>query len=137
MTQADGLERLAGGVLWPGFLGREVPAWLADALAGGLAGVVYFAQNLGGDTTALSAEIHRLNPRALIGIDEEGGSVTGRVFEACGQFLAVAEGWQRGPSTDPIDDPTKLGPVVADLLANARRNSGIDGQPGTWPQPQD
>ena len=40
-------------------------------------------------------------------------------------------------STDPIDDPTKLGPVVADLLANARRNSGIDGQPGTWPQPQD
>ena len=67
---------------------------------------------------------------------EEAAGVTGRVFEASGQFLAVAEGWQRGPSTDPIDDPTQLGPVVADLLANARRNSGINGDPGGWPQPQ-
>ena len=67
---------------------------------------------------------------------DEAAGVTGRVFEASGQFLAVAEGWQRGPSTDPIDDPTKLGPVVADLLAHARRNSGINGDPGGWPQPQ-
>ena len=52
---------------------------------------------------------------------EEAAGVTGRVFEASGQFLAVAEGWQRGPSTAPIDDPTQLGPVVADLLASARR----------------
>ena len=67
---------------------------------------------------------------------EESAGVTGRVFEASGQFLAVAEGWQRGPSTDPIDDPTKLGDVVAKLLADARPNSGVDGQPGTWPQNQ-
>jgi len=70
------IERLANAVLWPGFLGSEVPDWLADALRDGLAGVVYFAQNLGGDTKALSAEIHRIAPHALIGIDEEGGSVT-------------------------------------------------------------
>jgi len=70
------IERLANAVLWPGFLGNEVPDWLADALRDGLAGVVYFAQNLGGDTSALSAEIHRIAPYALIGIDEEGGSVT-------------------------------------------------------------
>ena len=76
MAQADELIRLVNGVLWPGFLGREVPEWLADALSDGLAGVVYFAQNLDGDTAALSAEIHRLAPRAMIGIDEEGGSVT-------------------------------------------------------------
>ena len=50
---------------------------------------------------------------------EESAAVTGRVFEASGQFLAVAEGWVRGPSTEPVDDPTKLGPIVADLLAKA------------------
>jgi NAD(P)-dependent dehydrogenase (short-subunit alcohol dehydrogenase family) len=67
---------------------------------------------------------------------EESAGVTGRVFEASGQFLAVAEGWQRGPSTDPVDDPTKLGDVVTKLLADARPNSGVDGRPGTWPQNQ-
>jgi NAD(P)-dependent dehydrogenase (short-subunit alcohol dehydrogenase family) len=67
---------------------------------------------------------------------EESSGVTGRVFEASGQFLAVAEGWQRGPASDPVDDPTKIGDVVAKLLADARPNSGVDGQPGTWPQNQ-
>jgi NAD(P)-dependent dehydrogenase (short-subunit alcohol dehydrogenase family) len=67
---------------------------------------------------------------------EESAGVTGRVFEASGEFLAVAEGWQRGPSVTPLDDPTQLGPVVADLVAKARKNSGMDGRPGTWPQPQ-
>jgi len=67
---------------------------------------------------------------------EESAGVTGRVFEASGQFLAVAEGWVRGPRTEPVDDPTKLGPIVADLLAKARANSGINGDPGGWPQPQ-
>ena len=62
---------------------------------------------------------------------EEAAGVTGRVFEASGQTLAVAEGWVRGPSTAPLDDPTQLGPVVADLLAKARPNSGMDGSPGS------
>ena len=65
---------------------------------------------------------------------EEAANVTGRVFEASGQVLAVAEGWVRGPSTTPLDDPTKIGPVVADLLAAARPNSGMNGEPGGWPQ---
>jgi len=56
------------------------------------------------------------------------------VFEASGQVLAVAEGWVRGPRTSPVDDPTTLGPIVADLLANARPNSGMNGDPGGWPQ---
>ena len=42
----------------------------------------------------------------------ESKHVTGRVFEASGQVLAVAEGWVRGPRTKPIEDPTLLGPVV-------------------------
>ena len=67
---------------------------------------------------------------------EESAGVTGRVFEASGEFLAVAEGWQRGPSVKPLEDPTQLGPVVADLVGKARKNSGMDGRPGTWPQPQ-
>jgi NAD(P)-dependent dehydrogenase (short-subunit alcohol dehydrogenase family) len=67
---------------------------------------------------------------------DESADVTGRVFEASGDFLAVAEGWQRGPTVTPLDDPTQLGPVVADLVAKARKNCGMDGRPGTWPQPQ-
>ena len=66
----------------------------------------------------------------------ESAGVTGRVFEASGQVLAIAEGWHRGPRTQPIEDPTALGPVVADLLAKARRNAGMDGEEGSWPQPK-
>ncbi len=62
--------------------------------------------------------------------------VSGRVFEASGQTLAIAEGWVRGPRTGPIDDPTLLGPIVADLLSKARRNAGMDGEDGTWPPPK-
>ena len=65
---------------------------------------------------------------------EESADVTGRVFEASGQMLAVAEGWSRGPTTEPIDDPTQIGVAVAKLLADARPNVGMDGRPGTWPQ---
>ncbi|MDX2381078.1 MAG: SDR family oxidoreductase [Acidimicrobiia bacterium] len=65
---------------------------------------------------------------------EEAAGVTGRVFEASGQMLSVAEGWVRGPSAAPVDDPTAVGPVVADLLANARGNSGKDGRTGSPPQ---
>jgi len=65
---------------------------------------------------------------------EEAAGVTGRVFEASGQTLAVAEGWVRGPSTDPIDDPTKMGSIVEGLLSEARGNSGMDGVTGSWPQ---
>ena len=54
--------------------------------------------------------------------------VTGRVFEASGQVFGIAEGWHRAPVADPIDDPTKLGPVVADLLSRARKNAGMNGQ---------
>jgi NAD(P)-dependent dehydrogenase (short-subunit alcohol dehydrogenase family) len=66
----------------------------------------------------------------------ESKGVTGRVFEASGQTLAIAEGWVRGPKHAPLDDPTKLGPVVEELLAQARKNSGMDGTPGGWPQPR-
>ncbi|GGD86947.1 glycoside hydrolase family 3 protein [Microbacterium murale] len=72
----DELTRLANSVLWPGFFGTEAPAWLRAALEDDLAGVVYFGQNISAELPALSAQIRAANPRALIGIDEEGGSVT-------------------------------------------------------------
>ena len=50
--------------------------------------------------------------------------------------LAIAEGWHRGPTTSPIDDPTKIADAVRDLLAKARPNAGMDGQDGSWPQTQ-
>ncbi|MEY4362112.1 MAG: hypothetical protein RL391_1418, partial [Actinomycetota bacterium] len=42
----------------------------------------------------------------------------------------------RGPRVAPVDDPTKLGPIVADLVSKARKNSGMNGEPGGWPQPK-
>jgi len=59
----------------------------------------------------------------------ESGDVTGRVFEATPDLFGVAETWRRGPTVDPIDDPTKLGPVVADLLGRAAPNVRMDGRP--------
>jgi NAD(P)-dependent dehydrogenase (short-subunit alcohol dehydrogenase family) len=64
----------------------------------------------------------------------ESDGVSGRIFEASGQTLAIAEGWRRGPRTAPIEDPTKLGPVVRELLAAAAKPSGMNGEPGGWPQ---
>jgi NAD(P)-dependent dehydrogenase (short-subunit alcohol dehydrogenase family) len=66
----------------------------------------------------------------------ESKGVTGHVFEAAGDVLAIAEGWHRGPRVAPEEDPTKLGPIVADLIAKARKNAGMDGEPGSWPQPR-
>lgn len=65
---------------------------------------------------------------------EESAAVTGRVFEASGRVLAVAEGWVRGPQVDPTDDPTAMGALVETMLATARANSGMDGAPGGPPQ---
>jgi NAD(P)-dependent dehydrogenase (short-subunit alcohol dehydrogenase family) len=58
----------------------------------------------------------------------ESAAVTGRVFEASGRLLGVAEGWHRGPVAKPVDDPTRIGPVVAELLQRTRKNAGMDGQ---------
>jgi len=86
-------------------------------------------------------ERERRSPRWIAPIvtwlaSAESREVTGRVFEASGDVLAVAEGWVRGPRVAPVDDPTKLGPIVAGLVAEARKNSGMNGEPGGWPQPR-
>jgi NAD(P)-dependent dehydrogenase (short-subunit alcohol dehydrogenase family) len=61
-------------------------------------------------------------------VSDEAAGVTGRVFEASGEFLAIAEGWVRGPSTAPVDDPEALGEIVQSLLTDARGRTGMDGK---------
>jgi NAD(P)-dependent dehydrogenase (short-subunit alcohol dehydrogenase family) len=81
----------------------------------------------------------RMSPRWIAPIvtwlcSSESAGVTGRVFEASGGVLAIAEGWTRGPRIAPIDDPTAMGPAVEGLLTQTRPNAGMDGEPGHPPQ---
>jgi NAD(P)-dependent dehydrogenase (short-subunit alcohol dehydrogenase family) len=46
--------------------------------------------------------------------------VTGQVIEASGQVLAIAEGWHRGPTAEPVKNAEEVGPIVRKLLADAR-----------------
>ena len=114
---SDDLERLANRVLWPGFFGTEAPEWLLAELRDGLAGVVYFGQNIGEGLSALSDAILEANPDALIGIDEEGGSVT-RLESATGSTLPGAA--QLGQ----LDDLAATRATGAEL---ARRVAAIGG----------
>jgi NAD(P)-dependent dehydrogenase (short-subunit alcohol dehydrogenase family) len=59
----------------------------------------------------------------------ESDHVTGRVFEASGDCLAIAEGWRRGPSVPPLEDARDVGAVVEQLLAKAAPNSAMNGAP--------
>ena len=58
---------------------------------------------------------------------EESAEVTGRIFQVSGRELAIAEGWHRGPTTEPTDDPTEIGAKVAALMADARPNADMAG----------
>lgn len=57
----------------------------------------------------------------------ESASVTGRVFDVSGMALSVSEGWHRGPTATPVDDPEALGPIVLDLVSQARPNADMQG----------
>ena len=94
------LRRLVGGVLWPGYLGRELPDWLRRELGdGGLAGAVLFSHNLppvgrgAGEADVSRPDLARafadFRPDLLVGIDEEGGNVT-RLEAATGSSLPSA-----------------------------------------------
>ncbi|MGF6824021.1 beta-N-acetylhexosaminidase [Microbacterium sp. ZKA21] len=115
---SDELTRLANSVLWPGFLGTEAPEWLLAELRDGLAGVVYFGQNISDGMPELSAALREANPGALIGIDEEGGSVT-RLESATGSTLPGAA--QLGA----VDDIEASRATGAELARRARA-AGVD-----------
>ena len=116
------LLHLVNGVIWPGFSGRTVPAWLDRELRDGLAGAVYFDSNLDPDDAqqpgSLSAAIRERNESAIIGIDEEGGTVT-RLHATTGSPLpdAAALG-----SIDDEDITREAGRALGAMA----RTAGID-----------
>jgi NAD(P)-dependent dehydrogenase (short-subunit alcohol dehydrogenase family) len=74
----------------------------------------------------------KLSPRWIAPIvtwlaSTESSSVTGRVFDVTGMAISVSEGWHRGPTATPVDDPEKLGPLVLDLVGQARPNADMFG----------
>ena len=61
----------------------------------------------------------------------QSAGVTGRVFEASGGVLAIAESWHRGPTATPVDDPTQIDAIARDLVAKARPNADMSGRDRT------
>ncbi|MGE0881206.1 MAG: SDR family oxidoreductase [Acidimicrobiia bacterium] len=57
----------------------------------------------------------------------QSAGVNGRVFQVSGQKFSVAEGWHRGPTADPPDEPTEVDAIARALLAQARNNADMDG----------
>lgn len=67
-------------------------------------------------------------PIAVWLASEESKDVSGRMFEASGNVLAIAEGWHRGPRVQPTQDPHKVGALALELVAKARKNAGMNGE---------
>lgn len=64
--------------LMPGFVGHELPAWVARRLQEGMGGVCLFGDNVDNpeQLRALTDAIYVANPHAIVSIDEEGGDVS-------------------------------------------------------------
>jgi NAD(P)-dependent dehydrogenase (short-subunit alcohol dehydrogenase family) len=62
----------------------------------------------------------------------ESAGVTGRVIESSGRVLAIAEGWHRGPTAEPSDDPAETGKLIKELLGKARPNADMSGADKDW-----
>jgi len=58
----------------------------------------------------------------------DSAAVSGRVFEASGRLLGIAEGWHRGPTVAPTAEPAEVGELVRHLLALARPPADMNGQ---------
>ena len=71
---------------------------------------------------------HWVAPVAVWLASAQSKGVTGRVFEASGRVLGIAEGWHRGPTAEVVDDPTEIDAVLRGLLAKARPNADMSGQ---------
>jgi NAD(P)-dependent dehydrogenase (short-subunit alcohol dehydrogenase family) len=59
----------------------------------------------------------------------ESSGVTGRVFEAEGGIIGIAEGYNHGPRRDKEArwDPSEVGAVVAELIAEAAEPTPVYG----------
>jgi NAD(P)-dependent dehydrogenase (short-subunit alcohol dehydrogenase family) len=87
-------------------------------------------EDLGGPITEerkRSGDPKWVAPIAVWLASEESADVSGRMFEASGGVLAIAEGWHRGPTAEPVQDPHLIGPLVAEMMSKARKNAGMNG----------
>lgn len=114
------LRRLAASVLLPGFAATNVPAWLAEWLDEGLAGVCLFGQNVvdPAQTRALTDELHACRRGVLVASDEEGGTVSR--LEA-----QPGSSWPGHATLGALDDLQATYDVARGLGAQARR-AGVD-----------
>jgi NAD(P)-dependent dehydrogenase (short-subunit alcohol dehydrogenase family) len=95
------------------------------------AALTRMTENLGMGQASDEAK-EQMSPRWIAPIitwlaSAEARGVTGRVFDVSGRRLGLAEGWHIGPFESPIDDPTRMGPLVEDLLSKARPNADMTG----------
>ena len=79
------------------------------------------------EETKASMAPHWIAPIVTWLASTESAGVTGRVFQVSGRELAVAEGWHKGPSVEPTDDPTEIGAKVTELMTGARPNADMFG----------
>jgi len=87
-------------------------------------------EDLGGPITEerkRSGDPKWVAPIAVWLASEQSAEVSGRMFEASGGVLAIAEGWHRGPTAEPVQDPNLIGPLVAEMMSKARKNAGMNG----------
>ncbi len=114
------VHRLAAGVLLPGFIGLTPPRWLLSAIEDGLAGVVYYAPNIGSpaQVAGLSAQLHGLRDDLLVSADEEGGDVT-RLRSATGSHLPG------NAALGAVDDEA-VTEAVAGAIGRELRLVGVD-----------
>src|SRR5579863_2009544 len=88
-------------------------------------------ENLGGPVTderRAGMDPKWVAPIAVWLASEHSSEVSGRMFEASGGLLGIAEGWHRGPTATPTQDPNQIGPLVAEMMSKARKNAGMNGQ---------
>ncbi len=68
-----------------------------------------------------------VSPTIVYLASEEAQDISGRVIQAGAGMVAVCEGWRRGAEIDQMDDPATLGPEIREMIAQCRKNSGMDG----------
>ncbi len=96
------------------------------------AALTRMTENLGMGQVSDEAK-EQMSPRWIAPIitwlaSPESTGVTGRVFDVSGRALSISEGWHRGPTIEPTLDPTLMGPLVEQLMAQARPNADMSGR---------
>ncbi|MDE0813209.1 MAG: SDR family NAD(P)-dependent oxidoreductase [Alphaproteobacteria bacterium] len=68
-----------------------------------------------------------VSPTVVYLASEDAGDISGRIIQSGAGMVAVCEGWRRGAEVEAMDDPVALGPKIREMVANVRKNSGMDG----------